>query len=106
MGPASWPPVNSNEPSLESPSAPETLCQIMVPYADFNLLRFPDRDRAMAKIRDRRSCRISFRLVTTAPSRLASPAAQQHIWPVPGPLVWPARPRGCYSGLPPWLSAT
>jgi glutathione-independent formaldehyde dehydrogenase len=25
---------------------------VMVPYADFNLLRFPDRDRAMAKIRD------------------------------------------------------
>ena len=24
----------------------------MVPYADFNLLRFPDKDRAMAKIRD------------------------------------------------------
>src|ERR1700759_2865245 len=24
----------------------------MVPYADFNLLKFPDRDRAMAKIRD------------------------------------------------------
>ncbi len=25
---------------------------VMVPYADFNLLRFPDKDRAMAKIRD------------------------------------------------------
>lgn len=25
---------------------------VMVPYADFNLLRFPDRDQAMAKIRD------------------------------------------------------
>lgn len=25
---------------------------VMVPYADFNLLKFPDRDRAMAKIRD------------------------------------------------------
>lgn len=25
---------------------------VMVPYADFNLLRFPDRDRAMAKIKD------------------------------------------------------
>ncbi|MFC3629263.1 formaldehyde dehydrogenase, glutathione-independent [Paracoccus angustae] len=25
---------------------------VMVPYADFNLLRFPDRDRAMSKIRD------------------------------------------------------
>jgi glutathione-independent formaldehyde dehydrogenase len=25
---------------------------VMVPYADWNLLRFPDRDRAMAKIRD------------------------------------------------------
>jgi glutathione-independent formaldehyde dehydrogenase len=25
---------------------------VMVPYADFNLLRFPDRDRAMAKITD------------------------------------------------------
>jgi glutathione-independent formaldehyde dehydrogenase len=25
---------------------------VMVPYADFNLLRFPDRDRSMAKIRD------------------------------------------------------
>lgn len=25
---------------------------VMVPYADFNLLRFPDRDRAMEKIRD------------------------------------------------------
>ncbi|WP_182084140.1 formaldehyde dehydrogenase, glutathione-independent [Aureimonas sp. ME7] len=25
---------------------------VTVPYADFNLLRFPDRDRAMAKIRD------------------------------------------------------
>jgi glutathione-independent formaldehyde dehydrogenase len=25
---------------------------VMVPYADFNLLKFPDRDKAMAKIRD------------------------------------------------------
>lgn len=25
---------------------------VMIPYADFNLLKFPDRDRAMAKIRD------------------------------------------------------
>jgi glutathione-independent formaldehyde dehydrogenase len=25
---------------------------VMVPYADFNLLKFPDRDRAMAKLRD------------------------------------------------------
>jgi len=25
---------------------------VMVPYADFNLLKFPDRDRAMAKIKD------------------------------------------------------
>lgn len=25
---------------------------VMVPYADFNLLKFPDRDRAMSKIRD------------------------------------------------------
>ncbi len=25
---------------------------VMVPYADFNLLRFPDKDQAMAKIRD------------------------------------------------------
>jgi glutathione-independent formaldehyde dehydrogenase len=25
---------------------------VMVPYADFNLLRFPDKDKAMAKIRD------------------------------------------------------
>src|SRR5260370_21010255 len=25
---------------------------VMVPYADFNLLRFPDKARAMAKIRD------------------------------------------------------
>jgi glutathione-independent formaldehyde dehydrogenase len=25
---------------------------VMVPYADFNLLKFPDRERAMAKIRD------------------------------------------------------
>jgi threonine dehydrogenase-like Zn-dependent dehydrogenase len=25
---------------------------VMVPYADFNLLRFPDRDQALAKIKD------------------------------------------------------
>ncbi|RKT22866.1 alcohol dehydrogenase-like protein [Paraburkholderia sp. RAU2J] len=25
---------------------------VMIPYADFNLLKFPDRDRAMSKIRD------------------------------------------------------
>ena len=25
---------------------------VMVPYADFNLLKFPDRDQAMAKMRD------------------------------------------------------
>ena len=25
---------------------------VMVPYADFNLLKFPDKDHAMAKIRD------------------------------------------------------
>ncbi|MDF3907730.1 formaldehyde dehydrogenase, glutathione-independent [Paracoccus sp. AS002] len=27
-------------------------CYVMVPYADFNLLKFPDRDRALSKIRD------------------------------------------------------
>ena len=25
---------------------------VMVPYADFNLLKFPDKDQAMAKIKD------------------------------------------------------
>ena len=25
---------------------------VMVPYADFNLLKFPDKEKAMAKIRD------------------------------------------------------
>jgi glutathione-independent formaldehyde dehydrogenase len=25
---------------------------VMCPYADFNLLKFPDKDQAMAKIRD------------------------------------------------------
>ena len=25
---------------------------VMVPFADFNLLKFPDRDAALAKIRD------------------------------------------------------
>ncbi|MGG2362491.1 formaldehyde dehydrogenase, glutathione-independent, partial [Salmonella enterica] len=25
---------------------------VMVPYADFNLLKFPDRDQALARIRD------------------------------------------------------
>jgi glutathione-independent formaldehyde dehydrogenase len=25
---------------------------VMVPYADFNLLKFPDRDKALSKIRD------------------------------------------------------
>jgi glutathione-independent formaldehyde dehydrogenase len=25
---------------------------VMVPYADFNLLKFPDKERALSKIRD------------------------------------------------------
>jgi len=27
-------------------------CYVMVPYADFNLLKFPDKDEALSKIMD------------------------------------------------------
>ena len=40
---------------------------VTVPYADFNLLKFPDRDQAMEKIRDLACCRTSSRPATTAP---------------------------------------
>ncbi len=40
---------------------------VMSPYADFNLLKFPDKAQAMEKIRDLTLCRTSFRPATTAP---------------------------------------
>lgn len=40
---------------------------VMVPYADFNLLKFPDKDQAMAKIRDLTFFRIFFRRAITEP---------------------------------------
>ncbi len=44
---------------------------VMVPYADFNLLKFPDKDQAMAKIRDLTCCPTSSPPAITAPSRRA-----------------------------------
>ena len=39
---------------------------VMVPYADFNLLKFPDADQAMEKIRDLTCCPISSPPASTA----------------------------------------
>ena len=39
---------------------------VMIPFADFNLLKFPDRDQALEKIRTSRCCRTSSPLATTA----------------------------------------
>ena len=40
---------------------------VTVPYADWNLLKFPDKDQAMEKIHDLAMLRTSSRPATTAP---------------------------------------
>ena len=54
---------------------------VMVPYADFNLLKFPDRDQAMAKIRDLTL------LSDILPDRLSWSG---HCWSGPGSIVYVA----------------
>ena len=67
---------------------------VMVPYADFNLLKFPDRAKAMAKIRDLdAACPTSSPPAFTARSRPASGPARRFTWPAPDRSVWPAPPR-------------
>ena len=57
---------------------------VMVPYADFNLLRFPDKDQAMAKIKDLTCCRIYSRPASTGPSPPVSVPGRSFTLPVRG----------------------
>ena len=73
---------------------------VMVPYADFNLLKFPDRDQAMAKIKDLTLLSDIFPRVTTALSPRAwgrarssmSRAADLSDWHAPTVASFWARP--------------
>ena len=67
---------------------------VMVPYADFNLLAFPDSDQAMEKIRDLTCCRTSSRPATTAPSPPASVPGRRSTSPAPARSGWRARALG------------
>lgn len=54
---------------------------VLVPYADWNLLKFPDRDRALEKIMDLTMLSDIFRPASTVPSPLASELARQSMSP-------------------------
>ncbi len=64
---------------------------VMVPYADFNLLKFPDRDKAMAKIRDLTllSRHLPHRLPRRGRPRASGPA-RWSTWPAAARSGWPA----------------
>jgi glutathione-independent formaldehyde dehydrogenase len=65
---------------------------VMVPYADFNLLKFPNREKAMAKILDLTLLPIFSRPGIMAQSPRASAQAQPSISPVRARWVLLARP--------------
>ena len=65
---------------------------VMVPYADFNLLRLPDKARAMAKIKDLSCCPTSSPPAITALYRPESGRVPLSTLPAPGRWVWRARP--------------
>ncbi len=73
---------------------------VMVPYADFNLLRFPDRDQAMEKIKDLTCLSDIFPTgfhgavsAGVAPGRLSMlPVLGRSAWRVPPPATcWAPR---------------
>jgi glutathione-independent formaldehyde dehydrogenase len=70
---------------------------VTVPYADCNLLKFPDRDQAMArpwpKSKTWRCCRTSSRPATTAPTPPGSAPAPPSTSPAPARSGWPVPPR-------------
>ena len=65
---------------------------VMVPYADFNLLKFPDKAQAMAKISDLTCCPTFSRPAITAPSPPASVRAPRFTSPARDRSDWPAQP--------------
>jgi glutathione-independent formaldehyde dehydrogenase len=61
---------------------------VMVPYADFNLLKFPDKAQAMEKIRDLTCLSDIFPTATTAPFPPGSEPDQLCWCPALVPLAW------------------
>jgi glutathione-independent formaldehyde dehydrogenase len=59
---------------------------VTVPYADWNLLKFPDRDQAMEKILDLTMLSDIFPTGFHGPSRPASSRARPSTSPAPGPV--------------------
>ena len=70
---------------------------VMVPYADFNLLKFPDKAQAMEKIRDLTCCPTSCRPDSTAPSRPESASDPPSTSPERARWAWPPPPRPSFS---------
>jgi threonine dehydrogenase-like Zn-dependent dehydrogenase len=67
---------------------------VLVPYADFNLLKFPvEKDRAMEKILDLTMLSDIFRPVITALTRRVSRPVRRFTSPALGRSAWPRRIR-------------
>ncbi len=66
---------------------------VLVPYADFNLLKLPNREAAMEKIRDLTCLSDILPPATTARSPPASARAARSTSPAPVRSAWPRRPR-------------
>ena len=79
---------------------------VMVPYADFNLLKFPDKDQAMAKIKDLTCCPTSSRPATTARHGRRRRPARPSTSPAPGRSAWLRRASAICSAPPSSSSAT
>jgi len=79
---------------------------VMVPYADFNLLKFPNKEQAMAKIKTSPCSATSSRLASTAPSPPASGRGRRSTWPAAGRWDSPARRPATCSGPRSSSSAT
>ncbi len=77
---------------------------VMVPYADFNLLKFPDKAQAMAKItRPDLPLRHFAHRLSRRGERGRGTRDRRFMWPARARSVWPARPlANCWA--PPWSS--
>ena len=74
---------------------------VMVPYADFNLLKFPNKDQAMEKIRDLTMLSDIFPTGFHGAVKAGAGPAPRCMWPARAPWAWP-RPlrRSCWAR--PW----
>ena len=79
---------------------------VMVPYADFNLIKFPDKAQAMEKIRTSPCSPTSCPPASTARSPPASASAPPSTSPAPARSAWPPRPLPRSSAPPSSWSAT